>query len=85
MDHRVFDTFLSVDTWHTTHPLDDRRFFWALSEVVEDPDFNPEAMGDHFRKVKAVTSDQHPFASRIDSLVSKAWAVREYLEAIRKR
>jgi hypothetical protein len=80
MKYEVFDSFLRVETWHTSHPLDDQRFFRCLHEVVEDPDFSAEAMGDYMRGVKGVDSYEHHYASRIRDLVGKAWAVREYLE-----
>jgi hypothetical protein len=80
-DYSVFDPFLGVETWHTTHPLDDKRFFICLHKVVEDPDFNAETMGEYMRSEKGVDSPEHHYAQRIDNLVSKAWAVREYLDA----
>lgn len=81
MNYEVFDSFLRVDTWHTSHPLDDKRFFLCLHNVVREPDFSAEAMGEYMRVAKRVDSDDHPFAQRINSLVGKAWAVHEYLEA----
>jgi hypothetical protein len=84
MNYKPFNSFLRVDTWHTSHPLDDQRFFQCLHDVVREPDFSAEAMGEYMRAAKQVESDDHPFAQRIDSLVRKAWAVREYLEATRQ-
>jgi hypothetical protein len=81
IDYRIFDPFLNRDTWHTSHPLDDKAFFRCLRQVVEHPDFNPEAMGEHFRQMKDVDSEDHPFAEQIDDLVRKAWTVREFLQA----
>ncbi|WMT71137.1 hypothetical protein [Bradyrhizobium sp. Ash2021] len=80
MKYEIFDTFLRVETWHTSHPLDDKRFFRCLHEVVENPAFSAEAMGDYMRDVKSVNSHEHHYASRIRDLVSKASAVREYLQ-----
>ncbi len=42
--YQVFDNFLKVDTWHTAHPADEKRFFVALSGVVGDDAFNPDEM-----------------------------------------
>lgn len=47
--YTAFDKFLRVETWHTTHPLDDERFHHALNEVVRHRDFVPSAMADYFR------------------------------------
>ena len=80
MKYEVFDSFLRVKTWQTPHPVDDKRFFRCIHEVVEHPDFNAEAMGDYMRDVKGVDSHEHHYAERIRDLVSKAWAVGEYLQ-----
>ena len=42
--YAVFDSFLAADTWHTTHPLDGRRFFLALDKVVRNENFNADKM-----------------------------------------
>jgi hypothetical protein len=80
-DYSVFDKFLAVETWHTSHPLDDKRFFLCLHEIVDLSDFSAQAMGEHMRAAKGVDSHEHHYAQRIDDLVSKAYAVRDYLEA----
>jgi hypothetical protein len=80
MNHNVFDSFLNVDTGHTTHWLDNRRFFECLDKVVREPDFNAETMGEYFRNAKGVDNYEHHFASCVRDLVSKASAVRDYLE-----
>jgi hypothetical protein len=81
MNYNVFDPFLNMDTWHTSHPLDDRRFFVCLSKVVREPDFSAETLGEYIRKAKGIDNSEHHFAPRVRDLVGKAWAVREYLEA----
>jgi len=50
VDYSVFDSFCKIPTWNTTHPLDERRFMQALGQVVGDPDFSAEAMGQHIRE-----------------------------------
>jgi hypothetical protein len=42
--YQAFDKFLATDTWHTTHPLDTKRFYQALDQVVRDDAFNADAM-----------------------------------------
>jgi hypothetical protein len=81
MNYAVFDPFLARDTWYTRHPTDEQVFFQCLDKVVRRPDFSAEAMGDHFKDAKDVTSDGHQFDEAIKSYVSRAWAVRQYLEA----
>jgi hypothetical protein len=83
MDYSAFDSFLARDTWHTSHPLDDREFYRCLRTVVELPDFSPDKMGDYIRGVKGVISEDHHFAKRVDDLVGNAWAVQEYLRVNR--
>ena len=73
----VFDKFLSRETWHTTHALDDQAFYVCLQKVVTAPDFSPDTMGEYFRKKKG-----QAFEHRIDDLTSKAWGIREYLQTV---
>lgn len=80
--YEAFDKFLARDTWHTSHPLDEREFYRCLHEVVHSPNFNPDQMGEYFRQKKAVSQDHlNPLADAIDRWVGDAWAVRGYLEA----
>jgi hypothetical protein len=81
--YEVFDSFLAKDTWHTPHPLDRRRFFQALHEVVTDPKFNPDAMANYMRHKKGVDHDDvdHPLFGAIRRCAADAWAVKDYLEA----
>jgi hypothetical protein len=83
VDYAVFEPFLDVETWHSSHPMDDRRFFLALYAVVKRAEFSPQAMGDYFRQRKGEHSDEHHLSRRIDDLVSKAWAVRDFIDATR--
>jgi hypothetical protein len=82
--YRVFDSFLAEDTWHTDHPLDRRRFFQALHQVVTDPKFNPDAMATYMRHQKDVDHDDvdDPLFGAIRRCAEDAWAVKDYLEAI---
>ena len=74
--YEVFDSFISTDTWSTGHDLDMERFYQALALVVRDDGFSPDKMGEYFKgKVNAV---HHNYA---DELVTKAWAVRDFLHA----
>jgi hypothetical protein len=83
MNYNEFDPFLRVDTWHTGHHYDEQRFYRCLAQVVEDPGFSPESMGNYMREAKKIAPDDHdhPFAMTIRELVTKAWAVREFLQA----
>lgn len=79
MNYNIFDSFLKVDTWHTLHDSDLKRFYECLKPVVLDPDFNPESMGEYFRTEKGATDSEHPYFDTVSSLVEKAWAVRDFL------
>jgi len=48
--YEVFDRFCRVHTWETMHGHDERRFEEALAEVIDDPLFSPQAMGDYIRR-----------------------------------
>ena len=83
MLYEAFDNFLNLDTWHTNHANDDERFFLALGEVIDNPKFNPDELGEYMRQKKRVYRDdeQIHFNSAIDRRVAAAWAVKEYLKA----
>lgn len=74
--YAAFDRFLAVETWHTTHALDDQRFYKVLGEVVTSKGFNPDDMGNYFREQKG-----NAFAADIDRRVAQAWSVFDYLVA----
>ncbi|MGR9078128.1 hypothetical protein [Rhizobium leguminosarum] len=84
--YQAFDSFLNVETWFTSNPNDERRFYLCLQGVVRDEDFNPDAMGDYIRRKVGVTSrdGSHPFEMTINNLVRQAWAVRDYLQYTRE-
>ena len=46
--YEVFDDFLSMASWLTSHPLDEDRFYRALATIVTKPDFQPDDMGEYF-------------------------------------
>lgn len=73
--YEVFDSFCRVHTWETMHGHDERRFEEALAEVLHDPLFSPEAMGDYIRRNHAEPiwpkSDAH-IEAVITRLVARA-------------
>lgn len=73
--YKIFDSFLTVATWHTGHAADNDRFNNALAQVVQQPGFSPDSMADYFES-KVGTAFPHAIQSRRDA----AWAVKEYLE-----
>lgn len=81
--YTVFDEFLSTPAWIKSHPLEDSRFFHALSKVVRRPDFDPEAMGIYFRTRCVIPSgnDKAAISERIVSLVTRARQVQDLLKA----
>jgi hypothetical protein len=81
--YEVFDSFLQMDTWHTRHPSDERRFFIALRNVVSDPSFSPDEMGSYMRSKLGINPDdrENAFSVSIDQYTSNAWAIRDYISA----
>lgn len=81
--YEVFDSYLNVDTWHTNHDLDERRFFQALGKVVRDDAFNPDEMGSYMLSAKGLGRDNEDdayFVNVIDRRVLQAWAIRDFLQ-----
>jgi hypothetical protein len=81
--YRAFDKFLATDTWHTTHPLDTKRFYQALDQVVRDDAFNANAMADYmFQKVGVSRGADDSRAEVIERFTVDAWAIQGYLNSI---
>lgn len=84
VDYPVFEKFCKTPTWDTTHALDEGRFNDALHEVVMDPDFSPEAMGEYIRQnhsspIWPKTPEQ--IDQVIKRLVGDAWVVKNFVGA----
>lgn len=77
----AFNDYLDIDTWHTGHSYDLERFNHALARVINEPGFNPDQMGEHFRSYKNVDRDGGAFDIAVDERVKAGWAVREYMDA----
>lgn len=77
--YEALDSYLRIDTWHTPHPLDSRRFFQALHKIVAEPGFSVEALRGYIQT--KVEPSNPAFAQAIERRVEQAWAVREYLES----
>lgn len=78
----AMDSYLNVDTWHTSHPLDDERFYKALSKIVREPKFSAEEMSEYMRDKAGVhgpNQDNEVFANVIDRRVTEAYAIREFI------
>ncbi len=71
----VFDSFISIDTWHTDHPNDEQRFYLALNKVVRNPGFNADDLCAWLKSKVAPSMHEYvvPWHSR-------AWAVRDFLK-----
>ncbi len=80
----VFDDFIGAVTWHTTHPMDDERFYRGLEKVVRKRHFNPDAMGEYFRKKVGIseTDEGHPLWEAVERRVGQAWSIPEYVRTI---
>jgi hypothetical protein len=83
IDYSVFDSFCKVPTWNTSHALDERRFNDALSKVVHDKDFSPEAMGDYIRNIHSNPiwpKESEELQNVISQLISNAWTIKNYVQ-----
>lgn len=75
----VFDEYLNRDSWHTPDSLEDNVFHRALRKVVDNVNFSPDAMGEYFRKVKALSEAANcEFGQAVARRVADAKAVQDY-------
>ena len=82
IDYAKFDVFLRIDTWPAPRPLDHERFYQVLDKIVRHPKFNPEEMGEYFRKYHGLDRDapeSDGLNSAVDNYVIRARADRDYL------
>jgi hypothetical protein len=81
--YSTFSSFLQTDTWHSHHDTDVIWFMQMLGDVIDHPDFDPDAMGDYFLEKLGIGSDQRGegLALAVDKYVADAWAVKEFLTA----
>ena len=72
-------------TWHTPHDNDADRFYLRLHQALEEDNFSPDEMGEHFRA--RLRNDDGEINEQLEQvvaeLVSRAWAVKDYLRATR--
>lgn len=79
--YKALDPYLTTDTWHTGHPYDDARFFKGLREIIAEPGFNADMMGEYTRTKLGVDRDEpehESFNRAIDHRVIQADAIREF-------
>lgn len=79
--YEVFDSFLKVETWHTTHPMDDKRFNLALNQVVRKAGFDADEMAGYFRSKLGIGADDeaHTFDEAIRRRQRQADAIHSFL------
>lgn len=73
----VFDNFLKIDTWHTTHPLDTERFDKCLKKIVQHQGFDSSRMGDYFYDKIDEGNSNHTEA--IKRYVVRADVIHDYM------
>lgn len=78
--YQPLEKFIRVETWHTSHPLDEQRFYRALNEIVRLPGFHPSDMADYFRQYLGPKAAAYEKA--IDKYEGKAQAVHSFLYEI---
>lgn len=78
----AMDNYLNIDSWHTSHPLDHKRFYKTLSTIVREPKFSAEKMGEYMRDktgVHGANEDNEVFVNVIDRRVTEAYAIHEFV------
>lgn len=77
--------FLNVTTWHTGHPLDKQRFYVALSNIIDNPDFTIEKLRVFMLTEKNLLDEgsDNSLVKVIDTLIREADVIYEYKKAIR--
>jgi hypothetical protein len=80
--YEALDSFLNISTWYTRHYFDEERFFRALDQIVRNPEFNADRMGEYIAQRQSETLTEDALDRARADYVAAAWAVRSYLEAI---
>lgn len=75
--------FLNVDTWHTGHPLDQQRFYVALSKIIDNPSFNSQKLRTFMLAEKNLLDEAYDdfFVKKIDELTGEAETIYSYKKA----
>ncbi|CAN7209215.1 hypothetical protein LJR225_000730 [Phenylobacterium sp. LjRoot225] len=80
--YSVFDSFLDSDTWFKGETSDNEGFFLALSQIVQDPGFSPQRMGDYIGARMQSKLDSQYLDGTIHRLAGYAEVVHGYLKAV---
>ena len=77
-------SFLNVDTWHTSHPLDKNRFYIALSQIIDSSDFSSQKLRTFMLAEKNLLDEdyENSFVKEIDNLTREAETIHSYKKAI---
>jgi hypothetical protein len=81
VDYSVFERFCKVPTWDTSHPLDQKRFYDALSSVVKKKDFSSGQMADYIKQNHSNPiwpKTPEALDARISDLRNRAEVIKEY-------
>ncbi|WNC95227.1 hypothetical protein RI103_38750 (plasmid) [Paraburkholderia sp. FT54] len=92
-DQRIIDAmraWMQVDTWHTNHPMDEKRFHQALHEAFTavgrplSADDMLDALKELGQQLGRPVNDAQYFIPRIEERVRIAERIGEYLHDIGK-
>lgn len=50
VDYSKMGSWYRIESWTSAHPLDADRFYEALAEIIDDPDFNVENLRSHLEE-----------------------------------
>jgi hypothetical protein len=72
---------MKVDTRHTGHPLNDKRFNKALNDIIWREDFNADDMADYMRIKLSLDSDDYDsiYAKAVEDCRGKASAIKDFI------
>ena len=76
--YEAMDSFLDLRTWSSRHEEDQRRFFRALGTIIDQREFNADAMGEYMRRKAAETITPDALDREVRYYVAAAWAVYRY-------
>ncbi len=78
----LMNSYIDVETWHSFHPMDSRRFYEALAQIVYADTFCPEEMGSYFtERLGLAESDLNyqKYREAINVRVLQAEAIKEFM------
>lgn len=75
--YQALDAFLKSPAWYANRPIERRRFFLAIDQIVRHPDFDADALSDYL-----IARADNPRLNHIARrFAAEALSVRDFLIA----